>query len=131
MGSDGGFWEPAASVAHAGVLTLALTIYVVVELWGGPFPDGPVALSLASLVVGVTVGATYAYFDTALLATDPLDEYVFLVTLLAVGLAVARFLSPVGVPGAVSVVVLAFLWSGVIAEFYFETEKRLASLGPE
>ncbi|RXK51589.1 hypothetical protein [Halorientalis pallida] len=131
MGSDGGFWEPVASVAHAGVLTLALTIYVVVELWGGPFPDGPLLASLVALVVGVAVGAAYAYVDTALLATDPLDEYVFLVTLLAVGLAVAGFLSPVGVPGAVSVVVIAFLWSGVIAEFYFETGKRMSSLGTE
>mgnify|MGYP006288345945 CR=1 FL=1 len=131
MGGDGGFWEPVGSVAQAGVLTLALTIYVVVELWGGPFPDGPLLVSVAALVVGVAVGAAYAYFDTSLLATDPLDEYVFLVTVLAVGLAVASILSPVGVPGAVSVVVLAFLWSGVIAEFYFETEQRLASLGTE
>jgi NhaP-type Na+/H+ and K+/H+ antiporter len=111
MGSDGGFWEPVGSVAQAGVLTLALTIYAVVELWGGPFPDGPLLVSVAALVVGVTLGAAYAYFDTSLLATDPLDEYVFLVTVLAVGLAVASILSPVGVPGAVSVVVLAFLWS--------------------
>ncbi len=131
MGNDGGFWEPVASVVQAGVLTLALTIYVVVDLWGGPFPNGPALASLVALVVGIVGGIGFAYLGTFTLTATPLDEYVFLVTLVAIGLVAAKFLSPVGVPGAVSVVVLAFLWSGVVAEFYFETEARLASVRPE
>jgi hypothetical protein len=130
MGSDGGFWEPVASVAQAGVLTLALTIYVAVELWGG-LPDGPFGLALVALAVGVAGGVGFAYVDVTLLDVDPLDEYVFLVTLLAIGLVVAEIFSPVGVPTAVTVAVLAFLWTGVIAEFYFSTESRMAAVRPE
>jgi len=130
MGGDGGFWEPAASVAHAGVLTLALTIFVVVELWGG-FPGGSIVAALVALVVGVGGGVGFAYLNVAQLDVDPLDEYVFLVTLLAVGLVVAELASPVGVPAAVTVAVLAFLWTGVIAEFYFKTESRLTAVRPE
>ncbi|WP_299268965.1 hypothetical protein [Halorientalis sp.] len=131
MGSDGGFWEPVSSVVQAGVLTLALTIYVVVELWPGLFPDGPVVWSLLGVVVGAAAGLGYAYLDTVRLATDPLDEYVFLVTMLAVGLAAARLLSPVGVPASVTVGVVVFLWTGLAAEYYFETEKQLALLRTE
>ncbi|MFB6084511.1 MAG: hypothetical protein ABEJ94_09725 [Halorientalis sp.] len=131
MGDDEGFWELAASVVQAGILTLALTIYVAVELWGGPVPDGPVVWSLVGLVAGFGAGLGYGYLDASLLTTDPRDEYVFLVTLLAVGLAVASLVSPVGVPAAVTVAVLAFLWTGVVAEYYFETEARLASIRTE
>ncbi|AQL43736.1 hypothetical protein BV210_13935 [Halorientalis sp. IM1011] len=130
MGGDGGFWEPVASVAQAGVLTLALTIYVVVELWGG-VPDGSIAFALVALVVGVGGGVGFAYIDVIRLDVDPLDEYVFLVTLLAVGLVLAEIGSPVGVPTAVTVAVLAFLWTGVIAQFYFATESRLTAVRPE
>ncbi|WP_336002372.1 hypothetical protein [Halorientalis halophila] len=120
MGGREGFWEPFASVAQAGVLTFALTVYVAVELWRGLLPGGSVLAVLLALVVGVGGGVGFAFVGVSRLSADPLDEYVFLVTVVAIGLVAAKIVSPVGVPAGVTVGVLAFLWTGVGAKLYFE-----------
>ncbi|MFB6166082.1 MAG: hypothetical protein ABEJ31_13050 [Haloarculaceae archaeon] len=113
----GGSPSPVATLLLAGALAAAVTIYLVVTTWHGRLPALPTRPVLAvSLVVGAVSAVAMLSLGDVSARPTPLEAFAFLVSFVALGVFFGEWFYPGGVPVAIAVGALSFIWVGVVVQ---------------